>query len=187
MSFAHTSVANAKTWTGFGGDSNWSNPLNWSNGNLPLATDDVLLDNTALPVSYQVYLPDIVVILKTLHIIPSPGRNIELILPNTNISLNALTVTGPGYGIELSAGAIFRNASGLSSGESLQIADSIMILDGGRYIHQTRAAHATGILRLLSSAPGTEQGIFDFDVPKASYTISVSNGFMEVWNFMQLP
>ena len=30
------------------------------------------------------------------------------------------TVTGPGYGIELNAGAIFRNASGIASGESLQ-------------------------------------------------------------------
>jgi hypothetical protein len=175
MSFAHISVADSKFWTGFGGDSEWSNPLNWSNGSLPLTTDDVLLDNEALPVSYQVYLPDIVVVLKTLHIIPSPGRNIELILPNTNVSSEALTVTGPGYGIELNAGAIFRNASGLSSGESLLIADSMMIHDGGRYIHQTRAAHANGILKLLSIAPGTEQGIFDFDVPKASYTISVSN------------
>ncbi len=173
--FAQISVADAKTWTGFGGDSEWSNPLNWSNGSLPLTTDDVLLDNEALPVSYQVYLPDIVVVLKTLHIIPSPGRNIELILPNTNVSLDALTVTGPGYGIELNAGAIFRNASGLSSGESLMIADSIMIHDGGRYIHQTRAAHANGILKLLSIAPGTEQGVFDFDVPRSSYTISVSN------------
>jgi hypothetical protein len=173
--FAQISVAESKTWTGFGGDSEWSNPLNWSNGGLPLPTDDVLLDNASLPVSYQIYLPDIVVVLKTLHIIPSPGRNIELILPNTNVSLNALTVTGPGYGIELNAGAIFRNASGLSSGESLMIADSIMIHDGGRYIHQTRAAHANGILKLLSIAPGTEQGVFDFDVPRSSYTISVSN------------
>ncbi|HSZ33326.1 MAG TPA: hypothetical protein VK772_08440 [Puia sp.] len=175
ISFAYISFADTKSWTGFGGDSDWSNPINWSNGSLPLPTDDVLLDNTSLPVSYQIYLPDIVVVLKTLHIIPSPGRNIELILPNTNVSLDALTVTGPGYGIELNAGAIFRNASGLSSGESLMIADSIMIHDGGRYIHQTRAAHANGILKLLSIAPGTEQGVFDFDVPRSSYTISVSN------------
>ncbi len=175
ISFAYISAADTKTWTGFAGDSDWSNPINWSNGSLPLSTDDVLLDNASLPVSYQIYLPDIVVVLKTLHIIPSPGRNIELILPNTNVSLNALTVTGPGYGIELNAGAIFRNASGLSSGESLMIADSIMIHDGGRYIHQTRAAHANGILKLLSIAPGTEQGVFDFDVPRSSYTISVSN------------
>jgi hypothetical protein len=175
FSINYSSFAGSKTWTGFGGDSEWANPLNWSDGSLPLPTDDVLLDNEALPVSYQVYLPDIVVVLKTLHIFPSPGRNIEVILPSTNLSMDALTVTGPGYGIEINAGAIFRNASGLTSGESLLIADSIMIHDGGRYIHQTRAAHASGILKFLSIAPGTEQGIFDFDVPKASYTISVSN------------
>ena len=51
----------------------------------------------------------------------------------------------------------------------------MIIHDGGRYIHQTRASHANNILRILSTAPGTEQGIFDFDVPRASYTISVSN------------
>lgn len=169
------SFGESKIWTGFGGDSDWSNPLNWSGGSLPLQSDDVLLDNEDLPVSYQVFLPDQVVILKTLNIFPSPGRNIELILPPSNLNVNALTATGPGYGIELNAGAIFRNESGLSSGESLQIADSIMILDGGRYVHQTRAAHANGIVRILSTAPGTEQGIFDFDIPKSSYTVSVSN------------
>ncbi len=60
----------------------------------------------------------------------------------------------------INAGAIFRNASGIASGESLSIADSLMIHDGGRYIHQTRASHANSILRILSSAPGTEQGVF---------------------------
>jgi len=142
---------------------------------MPLSTDDVLLDNGDLPVSYQVILPDQQVVLRTLQIKPSPGRNIELILPVSNILTDAFSVTGPGYGIALCAGAIFRNASGLSSGESLQIADSIIIYDGARYIHQTRASHANSILRYLSTAPGTEQGIFDFDVPRAAYTISVSN------------
>jgi hypothetical protein len=51
----------------------------------------------------------------------------------------------------------------------------MIIRNGGRYIHQTRASHANSILKILSTAPGTEKGIFDFDVPKASYTISVSN------------
>jgi hypothetical protein len=168
-------LAEVKSWTGFGGDANWTNSLNWSGNSLPQSTDDVLLDNSDLPVSYQVILPDTAVILKTILISPSPGRNIELILPASNTVTNDLTVTGPGYGIELKAGAIFRNSSGLSSGESLSIADSLMIHDGGRYIHQTRASHANNILRILSSAPGTEEGIFDFDVPRASYTISVSN------------
>ena len=168
-------LAETKSWTGFGGDAIWANPLNWSGSRLPQSTDDVLLDNSDLPVSYQVILPDAAVILKSIVISPSPGRNIELVLPVSNSIVNGLTVTGPGYGIELKAGAIFRNASGLSAGESLFIADSMMIHDGGRYIHQTRASHANNILRILSTAPGTEQGIFDFDVPRASYTISVSN------------
>lgn len=167
--------AETKTWTGFGGDAKWSNPLNWSGITVPQATDDVWLDNSEMPVSYQVALPDTAVIVRILHIQPSPGRSIELILPATNKITNAFTATGPGYGIELDAGAIFRNASGLSSGESLSISDSLIIHDGARYIHQTRASHANGILKILSLAPGTEQGIFDFDVPRASYTISVSN------------
>lgn len=167
--------AEIKSWTGFGGDASWTNPLNWSGNSVPQTTDDVLLDNSLLPVAYQVTLPDSAVVLKSILISPSPGRNIELILPKSNIIINGLTVTGPGYGIELKAGAIFRNASGLSAGESLSIADSMKIEDGGRYIHQTRASHANNILRILSTAPGTEQGIFDFDVPRASYTISVSN------------
>ena len=156
-------LAEIKSWTGFGGNASWTNSLNWSGNSLPQPTDDVLLDNSELPVSYQVTLPDAAVILKSILISPSPGRDIELVLPASNAIINGLTVTGPGYGIELKAGAIFRNASGLSAGESLSIADSMMIHDGGRYIHQTRASHANNILRILSTANGTEQGIFDFD------------------------
>jgi len=167
--------AEIKTWTGYGGDSNWLNVLNWSGTRLPASTDDVLFDNGDLPLSYQVFLPNVAVVIRTLHISPSAGRNIELILPATNLMNDAFSVMGPGYGIELNAGAIFRNASGISSGESLHIADSIQIHDGGRYIHQTRASHASSILKFLSTAPGTEQGVFEFDVPRASYTISVSN------------
>jgi hypothetical protein len=168
-------IAETKSWTGYGGDAKWSNPLNWAGGSLPFSTDDVILDNNDLPVSYQVILPDVPVVIRTITISPSSGRNIELLLPVSNKTTNAFSATGPGYGIELKTGAIFRNASGLSAGESLFIADSIIIHDGGRYIHQTRASHANSILKYLSTAPGTEQGIFDFDVPKASYTISVSN------------
>jgi hypothetical protein len=168
-------LAEIKSWTGFGGNANWADPLNWTGNSVPGLTDDVWLDNSETPLSYQVILPDTLVIIRTLHIHPSPGCSIELLLPASNKMLNAFTVTGPGYGIELFAGAVFRNASGISSGESLSISDSLIIHDGARYIHQTRASHANGILRLLSMAPGTEQGIFDFNVPRASYTVSVSN------------
>jgi len=168
-------TAETKFWAGNAGNTNWSDPQNWSGGSLPVSTDDVLFDNSDIPDSYQVTLPDVPVVVKTLLINPSTGRNIELVLPVSNKTTNAFSATGPGYGIELRAGAIFRNASGLSAGESLLIADSIMIHNGGRYIHQTRASHANNILKILSTAPGTELGIFDFDVPKASYTVSISN------------
>jgi len=168
-------LAEIKSWTGLGGNANWTDPLNWTGNSIPGLADDVWLDNSETPLSFQVILPDTSVIIRTLHIHPSSGYSIELLLPASNKILNALTVTGPGYGIELFAGAVFRNASGISSGESISIADSMIIHDGARYIHQTRASHANGILRLLSMAPGTEQGIFDFNVPRASYTVSVSN------------
>jgi len=164
-----------KTWTGNGSDGRWSNSLNWSGNVLPSGSDEVLLDNRFLPLSYTVTLPDEAVFLRSLKILPSPGNQIELILPQTNRTSPAFSVTGPGYGLELAAGAVFRNASGLSSGESLSILDSLIIRDGGRYIHQTRASHASRILGVLSTAPGTEDGVFDFDVPRASYTVSVSN------------
>jgi len=164
-----------KTWTGNGSDGRWSNSLNWSGNVLPSGSDEVLLDNRFLPLSYTVTLPDEAVFLRSLKILPSPGNQVELILPQTNRTCPAFSVTGPGYGLELAAGAVFRNASGLSSGESLSILDSLIIRDGGRYIHQTRASHASRILGVLSTAPGTEDGVFDFDVPRASYTVSVSN------------
>ena len=77
--------AEIKSWTGFGGDASWNNPLNWSGNSLPQSSDEVLLDNSLLPVSYQVTLPDSAVVLKSILISPSPGRNIELILPESNI------------------------------------------------------------------------------------------------------
>ncbi|HVY74089.1 MAG TPA: hypothetical protein VG890_04620 [Puia sp.] len=160
-------------WTGTAADGKWSTPLNWDGGTVPGAADDVLLDNSRLDGSYQLNLPDQAVTLHSLTISPASGNRIEVVLPSTNIVANALTITGSG--LLLDSGAVFRNASGLSGGESLSIADSIRIRNGAAYIHATRAAHAAGIVDILSIAPGTEYGIFQFDVPRASYTISVSN------------
>jgi len=164
-----------KTWTGNGGDGLWVNPANWLNATVPVASDDVVLDNGDLPGSYQVTLPDQAITVRTIGISPSPGNQIELILPASNILNDAVSITGPGYGLLLNSGAVFRNSSGIASGESLHIADSVRINSGGEYIHNTRASHAAGIVQILSSAPGTEKGTFVFDVPRASYTISVSN------------
>jgi hypothetical protein len=162
------------TWKGGGGDGQWSNPMNWTGQDLPGMADDVLLDNGDLPGSYQVLLPDVKVSVRSITITPAPGNHIELILPASNKETEAFSVTGPGYGITLNSGAVFRNACGIGSGESIQISDSLRINNGGRYIHNTRASHANSILSILSSAPGTEKGVFEFDVPRSSYTLSVS-------------
>ena len=167
--------AGIKIWTGNAGDGLWSTASNWNDNIVPSSTDDVLLDNSAVTNNYIVSLPDFAVVIKTISISPDIAKTIQLILPVTNISEPAFTVTGPGYGILINDGGIFLNASGLSSGESLNIADSIKINNGGRYIHHTKASHANNITRLLSTSAGTENGIFEFDVPRASYTVSVSN------------
>ncbi len=164
-----------KTWTGNGGDGQWSNPLNWDASQLPVSTDDVLLDNSILGTNYTVSLPNTMVVIRTLNIRPASNQTIQLILPTSNFVEPGFTVTGPGYGINLDRGAIFLNASGLTSGEALMIADSIRINNGARYIHHTRASHANNIVRLISTAAGTELGVFEFDVPRSSYTISASN------------
>jgi|GEM_PF-281823 len=164
-----------KTWTGLAGDGQWATAANWNGGTLPVAGDDILLDNSSATANYAVMLPNVAIVVRSITINPDPGRTIQLTLPNSNTTEPALTATGPGYGLLINDGGVFENASGLTSGESLAIGDSLRINNGGRYIHRTKASHANNIARLLSSAPGTEKGIFEFNVPRASYTVSVSN------------
>jgi hypothetical protein len=168
-------TAATRIWTGAGGDGLWNNPVNWDSGLLPQVTDDILLDNSRVPINYTVNLPNSIVTIHSIIIRPSANQTIELVLPSTNLIENGFSVIGPGEGLTLERGAIFLNASGLTSGESILVADSIRINNGGKYVHHTRAAHANNIVRILSTAPGTETGIFEFDVPRAAYTISASN------------
>jgi len=48
------------------------------------------------------------------------------------------------------------------------------IANGGRYVHQTPRVHSS-LVNVLSQSPGTETGVFEFDVPDASSTISFSD------------
>jgi len=165
-----------KTWTGAAGDGLYANAFNWSGGSLPVSTDDLLFDNSSQATSYVVTLPDIAITIRSIVITPSAGQTIKLLLPATNFNAPAVTLTGGGYALLINDGAIFQNSSGLTSGSSLSITDSIRINNGGRYIHNTRSSHATNIVQILSKALGTEQGIFEFDTPGTQgYTISISN------------
>ena len=66
---------------------------------------------------------------------------------------------------------MFVNSSGSSSNASIVVNDSMQINNGGQYTHNTRSSHAV-LVSSLSKAPGTEKGIFEFDVPGGGYTIA---------------
>jgi hypothetical protein len=172
--FSQSNFANVKTWTGMGADGNWSTPSNWSENSLPSAGDDVLLDNAVVSENYRVILPATLVTVKTVTISPSAGKIIQLILPATNILTPGFIATGPGYGLVINNGGVFKDSSGASNMAPVDIADSIMINNGGAFIHSTPRSHAANVA-VLSKAPGTENGIFEFDVPGTQgYTVSIS-------------
>lgn len=160
-------------WDGGAGNDQWNDPLNWNNNTVPSSTTDVVLDNSVISGNYIVILPADAVIVKSILIDPSASWNIELILPQENMFIPGLTISGPGYGLTINRGGIFRNSSGASSGTPLMVSDSIRINNDGRFIINTPRAHAANVDR-LSRATGTEKGIVEFDIPDASTTISLS-------------
>ncbi len=163
-----------KKWDGGGGNSNWTNGLNWRGDAAPLPTEDVVLDNSIVTTNYTVLFPAAAAItVRSIVMSPAASRAIELVLPVQNTLVPGLTVTGPGYGLTINSGAVFKNASGATSGNAVRIADSIRINNDGRYIHNTFSGHSANV-HVLSAAPGTEKGILELDIPSASSTISLS-------------
>lgn len=163
-----------KKWIG-NNAGGWGNILNWQPVGTPSSTDDIILDNSFQASDYIIAMPDGIVNIRSLTIAPSPGKHIELLLPVTNKSSPALNVGGTGDCIVIAQGGIFRNSSGLNSGQSIQANGLICIYNNGRYVHNSRSVHANDIVAKLSNASGTEKGIFEFDVPGGSYPISLSN------------
>ena len=163
-------------WDGGGGDGLWNTPANWIGDITPGATDDVLLDHSVVLGNYVVTFPSgtTAVTVSKLVISPSVPQTIEVRLPVTNTAVPAFTAVGSVYGLEIHDGGIFRNSSGASAGTPVDISDSIKIHNGGWFIHNTSRAHAGNVM-VLSKAPGTEQGSFEFDVPGGSgYTVSIA-------------
>ena len=163
-------------WDGEASDGLWSTALNWIGDQIPGSNDDVLLDHSIITTDYTITLPsgNSLTVVRSLVIAPIPGKKIEVILPVGNTAVPAFTANRPGYGLEIHEGGTFRNSSGASSGTPVEIADSIKIYNGGRFLHNTARAHAANVA-VLSRAPGTELGIFEFDVPGgAGYTVSIA-------------
>lgn len=162
-------------WDGDAGDGQWMTAQNWTGDILPGATDEVILDNTFINASYIVTLPsgNFGVQIKSVNISALTGNTIQLILPNTNTAIPAFTMAGAVYGMAIGNGGVFKNSSGAAAGEPVVIADSLKINNGGRFIQNSRRSHAA-IIAVLSKSPETEEGIFEFDIPSASNTISLS-------------
>lgn len=165
-------------WDGEGSEGQWSDPLNWSTDVLPGSGAQVVLDNSMVDTSYVVVLPqgNVSITVGLLLIKPSSGKSIQLILPVTNTSPTGFLADGIGDAVILDSGAVFRNSSGSTSGSPVSVTTTnfFRINNGGRYIHNCERAHATTLVARLSNAPGTELGVFEFDVPTASFTFSFS-------------
>ena len=165
-----------KKWDGGGASGDWNNAQNWYPDGLPIATDSVVLDNSYVSGNYTVNLPggNVTTQVKTL-LIQSNAGVITLIIPSTNTGAPGFQVNGSGDALVIGDQCVFKNSSGASAGNTLTVTGNIRINNGGKYTHQTIRSNATVIDR-LSTAAGTEKGIFEFDVPStAGYTVSLSN------------
>ncbi|MBX7233026.1 MAG: hypothetical protein K1X65_01495 [Caldilineales bacterium] len=176
-------LAATKTWDGGAGTSNWSDASNWNDDVVPASTDSVVLDNSLLAGSYSVNLPGgaVTVAIVKLTISPAGVNTITLTLPSSNTNAPGFNVgdnTAATDDIVLDSGAILINSSGAGSGNGIQANSTsngtVRINNGAKYVHNT-ARSTAGVIPLLSTASGTELGLFEYDVPGTSaFAISAS-------------
>lgn len=169
-------LAAQKKWDGEANDGQWNSPANWWPDGIPAAGEDVELDHSFIQSTYLVLLPPgaETVSVNSLRILPVDGNQIHLELPVTNTAAPALTITGEGNVLDLAGGAVLINSSGASSGDAIRVEHGFRIQNGGRYIHHTSRGNASLINQLVNE-PGTELGVFEFDVPGAAgYTVSLT-------------
>jgi hypothetical protein len=162
-------------WIGLGGDGQWSTATNWSSGNVPVTTDDVIINNSTATGTFTVTLPagGIGVAIRSLTITPTVPNTITVVLPTTNTAVPGLNITGTGDAFILNTNGVFRNSTGAASGNAVA-AGVLRINNGGKYVHNNETSHAA-LVTNLSTAAGTENGSFEFDVPGGSgYAIAVT-------------
>ncbi|RYY62613.1 MAG: hypothetical protein EOO05_02110 [Chitinophagaceae bacterium] len=167
------------TWDGEAFNNQWDDPLNWVGDRLPLTDDEVRLDNSVVAGHYDVLLPgaDVSVVIFRLHLHPDAGYRIRLILPPSSISLTAFRAMAEGDAVILDDGSEFINESGATSSSTpvaVSSAGRFRINNGARYVHRTARSATENLISNLSAEPGTEKGIFEFDVTVASYIVSLS-------------
>ena len=166
-------------WVGAGDGSSWNDAANWSPASVPNSGSvDVFLDNSTVTGNYTVVLPTSAVRVNRLRIIPTAGDTITVLLPSGNTSTPGFTVgdssTSNPYDLVIGTGGMFQNSSGSASGEAISFAstsDSLEILDGGRYVHNTYADNSS-LLAQLATVSGTGTGIFEYRLPYSGGTFN---------------
>jgi hypothetical protein len=169
-----TPVTAQKKWAG-PATGNWDDTQNWLPQGVPTISDDVSLDNSLQKSDYSVAILKSVVSINSLTIEPAAGKKIEVLISGADINSPAFIIHDGGNSFNIKEGGTFQNASALLGGQSIQTAGMITIYNGGRYVHRSRSSHATEIVAHLAMSPGTEKGVFEFDVPGGSYPVSISN------------
>ena len=173
-------------WDGGAGTTAWSDALNWSGDIVPASTDMVVLDNSNVAGTYSVVLPSETVktTINKLIITPTLPNTITLTLPAANTygaSGDGGLVVGDNTSstddIIINEGGVLINASGATVGNGIQVSSTsngtLRINNGGKFIHNTARA-AGGTAPLLSTAPGTEKGIYEYDVPGSTSSFGIS-------------
>jgi uncharacterized repeat protein (TIGR02543 family) len=176
-----------KIWlgaTGGGDGTSWSDARNWTGGTVPVSTDSVVLNNVNVTGNYTVNLPTGAtgVTLFRLAIIPTPPRTITLSLPSGNTANPGLRVGDAGNATDdliLYSGAVLKNSSGAPTGNGVEVSSTtngtVWLGNGARYIHNT-ARSTAGIVPRLSTAAGTESGVFEYDLPGTASAAIDLNG-----------
>ncbi|HLO80999.1 MAG TPA: T9SS type A sorting domain-containing protein [Chitinophagaceae bacterium] len=176
-----------KTWDGGAGTNAWADALNWYPDGIPGIEEDVILNNQWIALDYLVELPGGLQTtqVKSIRIGPSTGT-ISLTLPTGNTAIPGLILSATGNGMLIENGGIFINASGAGSGSPFQLVGKLRIGNGGRYIHRTPRGNAE-LIDKLNNEPGTEKGIFEFDVPGSTgYTVSLTGNTFGSLSFKAL-
>ena len=151
---------------------------------MPVSTDSVVLNNVNVTGNYTVNLPTGAtgVTLFRLAIIPTPPRTITLSLPSGNTANPGLRVGDAGSATDdliLYSGAVLKNSSGAPTGNGVEVSSTtngtVWLGNGARYIHNT-ARSTAGIVPRLSTAAGTESGVFEYDLPGTASAAIDLNG-----------
>ncbi len=165
-----------RTWDGEGGDSSWSNGVNWHPNGLPAPTDTILLTNALVPHSYHVQLPTgtMGATIAALMIAPENPFTITLEIPSTNTASPALQLMAPDTCMRIKQGGVIINRSTAATGNPIVLTGIGRIENGGKYLHQTLRGNAHWVAR-LSWDKQNAHGMIEFDVPgNGGYILSIS-------------